>query len=55
VVEGAVVPQGHRWVVIMVEAVEELLDLVPVVEQVEAVEIGEEAAEAWGIEALMVI
>lgn len=47
-------PQGHRWVVITVVAVEELLDLVPVVEQAEAVEIGEEVAEAWGIEALLV-
>lgn len=48
-------PQGPRWVVIMVVAVEEPLDLVPVVEQVEVVEIGEEVEEAWGIEALLVI
>lgn len=49
------VPQGHRRVVIMAVAVEDLLDLVPVVELVEAVEIGEEVVEAWGIEALLVI
>lgn len=48
-------PQGHRRVVIMAVAVEDLLDLVPVVELVEAVEIGEEVVEAWGIEALLVI
>lgn len=47
-------PQGHRWAVIMVVGVEELLDLVPVVEQAEVVEIGEEVAEAWGTEALLV-
>jgi len=53
--EAVAVPLGNRWVVIMAVAVEELLDLVLVVEQAEAVGIGEEAAEAWEIEVLLVI
>jgi hypothetical protein len=50
-----VVLEGHRWVAILVVAVEELVDQVLVVGLVEVVEIGEEVAVGWGIEVLLAI
>jgi hypothetical protein len=44
-----VVLEGHRWVAILVVAVEELVDRVLVVEIVEEVAVG------WGIEVLLAI